>query len=372
MLISSRGHMQTKEQLRNAIEQTLPDINKWQNVLEIFVKITGASKGIISLRNRLTAELVVPTDVRQELCSPLVYGFSEEEIYHYITHYIEHDPWTDIENLYHPYEPYPLSKHIARKELENSLFWEWLEPQNISDTVVLEIGASSEYWVAMNLYYPIEDTTVKQCILDYTLEFQKTIQQVWKHGQAVRMAVLESPYIEYSLEQQPQPAFLIRSNRELLAKNKKAEQILKDQNTVFLVSQDKKLRLKNKKISEQIDLAIHSSKEKNFSKSNTKQIEIHYESMILKFTPIGDAENLLGENTAQYMLTIHQCLIWEHPSLTPRQKQLAEILAKGGRVVDFQNHYSITKSTAHLHWGEVKKKFNVKDRAEIHELHMKQ
>ena len=92
--------------------------------------------------------------------------------------------------------------------------------------------------------------------------------------------------------------------------------------------------------------------------------------MFLKISLIGNSESLLGENTALYFLTIHnyvdQCLAWEHPSLTPREKQLVEILAKGGRVVDFQKHYGLAKSTAHMHWQSTKKKLNLKDRTEIH------
>jgi hypothetical protein len=104
-LNNSETNMEAKQQLQDAIYETISDINKWENVLQLFIKVTGATKGIITLRDRQTAELVIPTNVRQELSSPFVNGFSEEEIHSYITHYIKLDPWTEIENLYHPHKP---------------------------------------------------------------------------------------------------------------------------------------------------------------------------------------------------------------------------------------------------------------------------
>ena len=132
-----------KEKIENAIFETVSDINKWHTVLELFIMATGAQKGIISLRSHLSAELVIPTDVRQELGSPLVSGFTEEEVYAYITHYSEYDPWTEFENRYPPNEAYALSRHVGLGQLKQGKFWEWLEPQGINDTIVFKIGDSS-------------------------------------------------------------------------------------------------------------------------------------------------------------------------------------------------------------------------------------
>ena len=121
----------------------------------------------------------------------------------------------------------------------------------------------------------------------------------------------------------------------------------------------------------QLDKAIHSLQE---CRNNTDPIEVHYRDITLKLSLIGTTENILGENIAQYILTIHDQtdnhLVWENPLLTTREQQLVEILAKGSRVVDFQNHYKLAKSTAHMHWQHVKEKLNIKDRTEIQKLHI--
>lgn len=61
--------------------------------------------------------------------------------------------------------------------------------------------------------------------------------------------------------------------------------------------------------------------------------------------------------------------LWESSCLTRRERELVEVLAHGGRVVDFMNKYGIAKSTAHAHWGNVKEKLEVCDRSEIFAHH---
>lgn len=61
--------------------------------------------------------------------------------------------------------------------------------------------------------------------------------------------------------------------------------------------------------------------------------------------------------------------LWEVSSLTRRERELVAVLANGGRVVDFMHKYGIAKSTAHAHWGNVKKKLRVHDRSEIFAHH---
>jgi DNA-binding CsgD family transcriptional regulator len=61
--------------------------------------------------------------------------------------------------------------------------------------------------------------------------------------------------------------------------------------------------------------------------------------------------------------------LWGAHCLTRREKELVIVLANGGRVVDFMHKYDIAKSTAHAHWGNVKKKLGIKDRSEIYVQH---
>ncbi|MEH6444294.1 MAG: hypothetical protein V7784_10375 [Oceanospirillaceae bacterium] len=93
---------------------------------QLFCEITGAKKGIITLRDRTSAELVIPKDVESDLSSPLLYGFSDQEIGSYIMHYIQFDPWTKFERLRHPNKPNALSKYVTYNEITATPFWQWV------------------------------------------------------------------------------------------------------------------------------------------------------------------------------------------------------------------------------------------------------
>ena len=135
--------------LLNLAFQTIPNVEKWEAVIRKLLAMTGARKGIMSLRSTTSADFVVPSGV---LDSPLIVNFDRSFVQSFVEEYIAHDPWTPIERAHHPHLPYVLSTHIAPAELRRSKFWEWLEPQGIDDTIVAEVGRSKGTWVGLNLY----------------------------------------------------------------------------------------------------------------------------------------------------------------------------------------------------------------------------
>lgn len=361
--------MKTEQTLEDLIYETIFDINKWHDVLKAIIGATGASRGIITLRDRLTAELVVPKDIRQELASPLVYGFSEEEVYSYIEHYIHHDPWTEIENLYHPDEPYALSQYIDLKTLQASSFWKWLEPQGINDTVIIKIGdSSSKYWVAMNLYYDSGHNKNQTSIINLLKKHKETINRAWNNGRRARLGQLDSSYLIHFLELENKSILLINSHKEIIKTNKSAKKIIPSI-SIKPTPENKHLFLQNSPLDYWINKSIeHLHKNASLDKNGIEETIITDKKFQLSL--ISTPESLLGNDNSIFILTITdqtiKQAIWEHPELTKRERELVEILAKGGRVVDFQKHYKITKSTAHMHWQNVKSKLNIKDRSEIH------
>ncbi|MEH6443180.1 MAG: LuxR C-terminal-related transcriptional regulator [Oceanospirillaceae bacterium] len=364
--------------LQQAIYKTIEDIELWQEVLLLFCKLTGAKKGIITLRDRTTAELVIPTDVESDLSSPLLYGFSNEEIGGYIEHYIAHDPWTEIEKLYHPNSPIALSKYVKYKHIVTSHFWEWLEPQDVNDTVVLDIGASYPNWVAMNLYYDGQNPAIKRKILRYTTMLQSTMQEAWALGQKVRAAQLEPERLGYFLDQQPDACVLLSADEKVILANKKAQQLFKAQDTVISCEHEA-IVIPNKKLKKQYENMFRLIKDAS-STQFQEPIDIQSGDFTLTLTLVEKAEDQVGVDKAARLLTIKRssitlACIWDTPGLTKRERQLVEFIAQGGRVVDFSNSFSLSKSTSHFHWSNVKKKLGVLDRSEIvtrHQLYLQE
>jgi len=363
--------MQGIEKLQQAIYKTIDDIEYWQEVLRLLCEVTGASKGIISLRDSLTAELVIPTDVRQELSSPLLYGFSEMEIGSYVTHYIEQDPWTPFEKLFHPSEPTSLAKFVDLKTLQNSEFWQWLEPQGITDTTVLEIGLSAPNWIAMNLYYPTKTDTIKKKVLQYTTKLQETMQDAWRIGQRLRASEQAPNRLGYFLERQPQAALILSAAGEIILENKKALTLKETATNIYHLDNqrfgfnDPQLQLQLLEAMQTLKISVDARLE---------EIKFSSQTLDLTLTLIEKAEDQLGADSGARLLSIRpvsaQLLpIWNNVLLTKRERQLVELLANGDKVVDFINHYQMSKSTGHFHWQNVKRKLEIKDRSEIQVMH---
>lgn len=363
--------MREIEELQQAIYKTIDDIEYWQEVLRLLCEVTGASKGIISLRDSLTAELVIPTDVRQELSSPLLYGFSEMEIGSYVTHYIERDPWTPFEKLFHPSEPTSLAKFVDLKTLQNSEFWQWLEPQGITDTTVLEIGLSAPNWIALNLYYPTKTDTIKKKVLEYTSKLQGSMQDAWRIGQRLRASEQSPNRLGYFLERQPQAAFILSSIGEIILENKKAVNLNEAEKDIYQLN-NQCLVLLDSDLQSQLNEAMQALRLSVDGRLD--EIKFSSKTLDITLTLIEKAEDQLGVDSGARLLTIGlasaQLLpIWNNALLTKRERQLVEQLANGDKVVDFINRYKMSKSTGHFHWQNVKRKLGIKDRSEIQVMH---
>ncbi|WP_171043944.1 LuxR C-terminal-related transcriptional regulator [Pseudoalteromonas phenolica] len=363
------------ESLKNTIQKTTSNIESWQEVLHEISRLTGVKKGIITLRDRATAELFIPTDVQYESSSPLLYGFSSEEVGSYVTHYARFDPWTEFEKLYHPSKPYALSKYIDQQTLQNSEFWQWLKPQGISDTIVLDIGSSSNSWVAMNLYFLAEDTTTRENTLAVVTELQEVMVEAWEQGLLYRMSKAAPDSLLYFLNQQANPSILIDSNSLIVLENKKATKFLKNNEAIF---KDVKghLKIKNIELKKEFRKAMEKLKESQFSE--LAELVVADDKFLIKFALIEKAQNAIGEDKGLRLITVEETPqnellatfpIWENPKLSKRERQLVELLANGNRVVDFYTQYNLKKSTGHFHWANVKEKLNVKDRSEIYAKH---
>ncbi len=372
--------MREIEVLKNTIYNTVDELKAWYEVLRGFSELTGAPKGIITLRDRLTAELVIPSDVRHDLSSPMLYGFSEQEVENYISHYVQFDPWTEFENLYHPVSPYPLSKYVSFETLKLSPFWEWLEPQGIGDTVVIDIGTFSKNWIAMNLYFPSGNEVIKQDVLRYTTALQADMQRAWSLGQRYRAAQHSSTYLKYFVDQQPNATFLIEPDGTLIASNNKGSKLLNN-DIGFYIDAQKYFLIRDNRIREQFKREVEQIKKRYASGSQAEPIEIVLSGggFSITIALIAGIEDKIGADHSLRLITVQnqnnqQSVvsdqpIWNHQTLTPRERQLVQLLANGGRVVDFTNKYKIKKTTGHFHWGNVKKKLKVKDRGEIYAHH---
>lgn len=366
--------MDLSQKLIELLYKTISDISLWKTVLKEITQLTGASKGIIMLRDKATAELYITQSIYLELDSPLLYGFSAEKTFEYIDHYYQSDPWTAIENVHHPIRPYALSSYYEVSKLKQSAFWPWLESQQISDTVVFELFESSKYWVSINLYFDADDSQVKTACINFLNQYQKILRQYWELGHTFRLSKSSPDGFYYFLEQQNSAAFLVDRHTKVRALNDKARQLVTDGDGLKI--KDELLFIKDKLGRAQLRRRICDISNAQYQIDNPPEESFDIDGLSFSCTLLGKGEDLIGLDTALRLLTVESAQvrpttkpIWETPGLTSRERQLVEVLADGGRVVDFMNQYGIAKSTAHAHWGNVKHKLDVQDRSEIYASH---
>lgn len=370
--------MHKNNMITELLYQTVTNIEVWQDVLAYLCNVTGAPKGIIMLRDKGDAELFISKNIHAELESPMLYGLSGEDIESYITEYYKFDPWTNIEKNHHPVRPYAMSKYLPIKSLQETKFWEWLEPQGINDSVVVELYDSKNYWISINLFLDGNDEKIKKLSLIVLENLQFLMNKVWHLGLQYKMSNSSPEGLVYFLEQQTSPSILIDCNLKVIHKNKKADVILSAPNNLIKRAAGH-LFIRNSGKQKLFKETVVNLSSVEFNPILPPTTVINLGSWSCHVTLLSDAQNIVGEDTALRLLSFRLNVlhpddqqlfpIWESPGLTSREKELVKELAEGNKVVDFQKKHKMAKSTAHNHWTSVKRKLQLKDRAQIVDKH---
>ncbi|RBO82539.1 LuxR C-terminal-related transcriptional regulator [Marinomonas aquiplantarum] len=352
--------------------ETIINQNKWEYLIEILCNRTKSKSGFITLREKKNSRIVVPNQVNIDLKSPLIFGLKKEDIYSYINEYIHIDPWTLIELKHHPFTPYNMAKHLPIEELSKSVFWKWLQPQDINDAIVLELYSCENHWISLNLLFKNtseEDLNDKLSFLTY---LQPKLREVWELGQRFRASQASSPGMDYFVQQQELPSLLMDEQNKLVSTNSHMEELIGNKNAPIAL-RNQTVYFKEKNIRESIKTAFSSLTPKTNTEIIFTSSDWNYKCALL-----GEQSDLIGKNSGVKFIQLleasndvqgHTSLIWELEFLTSREQQLVKVLANGGRVVDFERTYNIAKSTAHSHWSNVKKKLVISDRSEIVAMH---
>ena len=371
------GKMNEKERLNRAIYDTIENADAWTSVLQLFLDISGAKKGVIVLRDRLTAEMVFPTTVARIFQSPLLNGFSKVEVDSYLNKYQDIDPWTEIEKVRHPHVPYALSDHYDHSELVRHKFWEWLKPQGIGDTVVAEIGQSGRNWVSMNLYFAAGDEDTKQAVLALVSELLWSMPYAWRVGEVVRDARrLEDRRVSF-LGATPGAAFLLRSDRSIIAQNTKAD-ILLDEHAACLSVRNGRLVFKDRELQRLSDEAFDQFGPRRRAEDTPEEHVVDTPTLRITFIALGAREDFLGSDVATRLVTFVDRSaitdaslqpIWEHPDLTTKERLLARSLAEGLTIIQHANKMKIGRDGANFHWRNLKEKLGVTKTRDIYARH---
>ena len=358
--------------INTAILDTVTDLGKWGDVIRLLIETSGASKGILALRQHRNANFKIPSGV---LDSPLLLGFSNAEIEDYVTEFVAVDPWTKIEEKHPPVKPYALSTYLPLEDLIKSEFWEWLEPQNISDTVVVIVGSFESYWVGLNLFFDGQNKSVHQRIIALLEELLPSLKRAWKVGEIHRMASQQVGVTLREIAFIPLSAFFCQANGQT---NMATDQLGALQNAepdlLRCIEPSVKFELRHHQL-QFTELLEQVAKSGVMDCSCLEYGEV---DIVLSISRVTEAEDILGRQTAQFLCVLTHPLFDERTrvnsllgsiGLSDREEQLLDYLkARDSTISGFAGHIGKTKHAADFHWRNLKRKLGVNSLRDLRRL----
>lgn len=351
---------------------TIDDPESWHVALGALCGAVGAKKAIISLRHYPSAEIVVPSIVEEEHNSPLLFGFTEDEVGAFLTDFYDVDPWTPIEREKHPYTPYPLSRYLSDQALVKSRFWDWLHPQGINDSMVAEVGFTEDNWAAINLYFhrdSREEAEAKTRLLEAYLPW---IRKVWKIGRELWLARLRINPELTLINALEQPALVLTQDLRLMGWNSAAADLAKSG------------LIRNMRLNEvplvPLDLSVMRDPKLDVSlptfDPDEGEITLPPHSAVLN--PIRLAEHMSGEQLGSLLLTLmpntdhlvrQKAAVWEHPDLTQQESRLVRLYAHGAQVTDVMDELGVSRTRIMQIWRSARAKLGIERKVQLQVIH---
>lgn len=345
--------------LSASLIQTIQDPARWEAALRSLCEYTHTQRALVSLRDRKTAKIVIPDDVSKEFASPLIYGFDEEQVASFLDDFGEVDPWTAIERQYHPYFPYNMSRYLPQAQLRQSPFWQWLEPLNISECVVCELGQTDTYWGALNLYFDTPNGSEANMVLERLKEVLPMLQNVWSSGRALQVAKTAADSLDMVLAAVQNPAAIVAQDGELIAYNGAMQRFLGD--TAIAVKRGERLGLP-------VDLSIENQE-------GAKALDLvrtppaGYRGDV-KVKAYKNAQFTDGEARDMFLLSIEpreglvidaNLNVWDVDTLTEREQMLVRLVAEGKKFSEAQIEMGVSYPRVMQIWKSARHKLEVND-----------
>lgn len=353
------------------IYRSLENIEIWEDILQYLCEQTGATKAIITTREKPTANIVISETIQQMHESPLLYGLSNAEIESYVSTYREDDIWTAIENSRHPHVPYSLAQHLPLDELKQNNLWNWLEPQGISDSIVGEIFNTTSHWIAINIYYDHADKHIRRNIMDFLSSYLEEMQRAWRLGRELRSAEMLLTSGGVLIDHYDFAAILIAPPLKILWMNNQAIEVLAAQN-IGAVNEGI-LRFSDKNIEKWIALHTkalfnHKNDVEDLSHDMNYSMYAKSSEIEIKINRMAKFDTVLGTGSPVFLvsvlpngkfrkMTLKDML--SHPELTKTEKLLVQHLSQGNNIVSFSKARGTKEDAARHHWKNVKRKLGL-------------
>lgn len=353
--------------MTQSLIQTVVEPRHWEEALSQLCAFTGASKCLLSLRDPQTAQIVIPAEVSNTFASPLISGFTDAEVESYFATFAGDDPWTAVERDNYPYFPYEMSRYFPKAKLRGSPFWKWLKPQSIDESVVCELGRTSNYWAALNLYFDGNRPGKAETVIKRLRMVLPELQAAWTAGRTHQIAKTSEKTLTMLLSAMPVPALLMSPSGRVFAVNDACAQAL--QGSTAEIEIGEKLRLP-------ADMTITgplSADNRILGRSAANYLGLKAE--VTKFEP----DQLPGgEQRDLFLITFAEATqaplppqdeLWKADTLTDRESTLVRLVANGRKFREAQEVMGVSYPRIMQLWKSARDKLGVADVTELRLLH---
>lgn len=341
--------------------RAIEDPQNWAEALDVFMRMTGATGAIITLRDKTTCQIVNDVELEQKYHSPLIRGFSTEAVIHYLTDLRTIDPWAEFQRSYYPHRPLQMSKVCPQDRFEDQRFFDWLRDVGFEDTIVFELDRMAGYWTAINLFFECSNAAE----LDRAMEVANTHYDLLRHAWVTSQALAKSRQSSAALLERAaganSPTVIVGPNGEML-----------DHNELFtdmLASQAIRVSGKNRKVSFAHSVTVVGLD--RWAQHDLLRHAADVPPVTLMASPVDPDPIFAGKREKHWLLTCSASGITSSgqtshaaanlDALTRQERLLYAAVAAGEKVSDAGKALGVQRSRSFEIWSSVKEKLGIKN-----------
>lgn len=327
--------MENDALLTSLLLSAADDSSKWETALIRLASICGAKAAVITARSNKTSRVFISNEMETDFHSVFLGQLSRSVVEEYVTNFRDTDIWAESQRKEHPHVPTVMSHKVSQRELTYAPLWKWLEPQNIDDTIVVEIGHSRNAWTALNVFFRNEGPDHEEHILNQIQLHLNDIKRAWRLTRMRTQFSSIRRHLQESVFQSLQLIFLLEANGAISSYSREARTLIK-KDIVRIAKKDNKLSIAStsvvvddKDLSDVIRFHESSNTSLQYTLRRLPADNIVFHTgeplglMVVELAPLFDPE----------------ILPWEHPELSFLQKDLLLFLAQGGRMKDVRKEF---------------------------------
>ncbi|MEL6960365.1 MAG: hypothetical protein AAGL89_15580 [Pseudomonadota bacterium] len=339
--------------------EAIEDPEKWGDVLDWIIETTPVKGAIITLRDKVNAQIVNDHALEQKFHSPLIRGFDQEAIVYYLTELRTIDPWAAFQKNHYPHLPMQMSKVCPPETVKEQRFLTWLRGVGFEDTIVFELERMSGYWTAINLFLERGEGSEAEAAMAFAKANYNLLRQSWQTSQSMARIRQSNAALLDQAARGGAPVCLVGPNAEMIECNPLFDELI-EQDAIRVSGEARKLSFAR-------TVNIHGLDRWEQHAFTFHSAET--EPYLLLATPVNPDPLFADKREQMWLLTCTNfrdakvvpeiARAFNLDALTRREKQLYQEIANGLFVEAAGRNIGLGRTKTFEVWAEIKDKLGI-------------